>query len=180
MKPANMPHTRYWKSATPAQIRLMERACRGMNIVDLGGRDGSLACHLLEAGARCATSVDHQTAVPRLRAARLQHFAGEFDAFNTAHAQESWDVGILSWPVTYANQMDAVIPALKRCRCIIYLGRNDRLSQCGTRALWRYLIRRQPMKCLKRKCSTILIYGEADRNKPLSEEEKWGLKAINR
>ena len=76
--------------------------------------------------------------------------------------------------------MDGVIPALKRCRCIIYLGRNDRLSQCGTRALWRCLIHRQLMKCLKRKCSTILIYGEADRDKPLSEEEKWGLKAINR
>jgi hypothetical protein len=157
MKPANMSHTRYWKSATPAQIRLMERACRGMNIVDLGGRDGSLARHLLEAGARCATSVDHQTAVPRLRAARLH-----------------------SWPITYANQLDAVIPALKRCRRIIYLGRNDRLSQCGTCALWRYLIHRQLMKCLKRKCSTILIYGEADRDKPLSEEERWGLKAINR
>ena len=178
MRAAGGQNTKYWMCATPVQMRLLEEACKGKIILDLGGRDGSLALHLLATGAKGATNVDHDGTGTRLKGAHLGHFRGTYAKFDAKNPNRRWDVGILSWPVIYSTMLDPVMPILDRCEKVIYLGKNSYANQCGTRRLWRYLVRRQMEASIERKEAALLIYGGIGRTTRQTEEEYWGLKAI--
>ena len=179
LHPIASKNTSYWTRATPAQLRLIEAFCAGKEIVDLGGRDGSFACHLLSAGARRATNLDHSKGLHRIIAKNLTHHAGTFAGYHAAFPNRRWDVGILSWPVKFASIIGAVIPILNNCETVVYLGKNSASTQCGSRDLWEHLTGRDLLTHIERNVASVLIYGGAERTAELIQEEEWGIKALD-
>jgi hypothetical protein len=179
LHPAASKNTKYWTRATPAQMRLIEAFCAGKEIIDLGGRDGSFACHLLSAGARKAMSLDHSKGLPRIIAKNLTHHVATFAGYHAAFPNRRWDVGIVSWPVKFASIIGGVIPILNNCETVVYLGKNSASTQCGSRDLWENLTDRELVKHIERNVASVLIYGDMERTADLIQEEEWGLKALD-
>lgn len=179
LHPVANKNTKYWTRATAAQLRLIEAFCAGKDILDLGGRDGSFAHHLLSKGAGRATCLDHSKGLQRIIAKNLTHYKGTFADFHSAFPNRRWDVGIMSWPVKFVSLIGAVIPILGNCKAVVYLGKNSASTQCGSRDLWEYLLSRELLIQSERKETSVLIYGDTERTADITQEEQWGLKGLD-
>jgi hypothetical protein len=165
----------YWTSATNRQMRAIEAFCQGKQVLDLGGYDGSLGIHLLEAGAAQVINVDKENPYLSKSHMHLTKRNLTFGEFDKQYPTERWQTAILSWPINNDYGVLQVLPILKRCQGVVYLGCNTGGSQCGTPLLWQYLVSRQIYKHILERHCTLIIYTEAPRTKEIVEEEKLAL-----
>jgi hypothetical protein len=164
----------FWQTATEGQLKVIEHFCRGKELLDLGGLDGSLSYRLLEAGAATAVTVDKEK-VPSLRHPRMTVINQPFSEFFRANQAKQWQTAILSWPANNDYAVGQMLPILDHCREVVYLGSNSNGSQCGTPLLWLQLVRRQIHCSLVEKKATLIVYTDILEQRYLIDEERLGL-----
>ena len=177
----NYRGTGYWNRAIEAQMDAMTEFCRDRHLLDLGGWNGSLADLLLRHGAASADVLDKSIPIIKSDHPKIHWWQYTFAQFLDWPVRRSqFDVGLLSWPANVEAQMPALICILRSCSHIVYLGKNDGCTMCGTPRLWSYLITRSIVAHIPDRDNVLLIYGpEIASRESLVEEEMQGLSAYH-
>ena len=170
----------YWKRATADQLQALKTACKGKVVLDIGGFDASLANEVINGGATKVTVLDKEnpTMSQNLHPGKITQHMATFAEF-ARNNQQNWEVGIISWPANNEFAMRPVVEILKRCKQIIYLGSNQEGTQCGTLALWEYLVTRNVEQAIETRNQQFIVYGHQPRpaGSALLKEEVDGLEA---
>lgn len=164
-------------SLTPEQWSYLQVACKGHDLVEVGGATGALCKQLLEHGARSALNIEKER-LPFVHAPKLTHYCGTVQNFLLEReAQElQGRLVVLCWPVNYASFSKAVCTLLQDVAEIIYIGKNDGVTACGTTELWEYLSCREVIQWIFGPVSTVIHYrNRLCRPRELLNEEKIGL-----
>jgi hypothetical protein len=144
-------------------------------VEDLGAGNGELTRFCLSAGAARVIAVDGQLdyqvnyALPRcigVRAYMHEYFA----AFPKQRSDQH--VALVSWPVVYGiDGLEDVCALFSR---VIYLGKNDDGTACGSQSFWRGLLQREVLYCHEHHLNDLIVYGavQTESKRTLLREER--------
>ena len=178
---------------TPEQLKAFREACKRKRILELGGADGWLAEVAMDT-ARSVLNVDKDVSPGAVDTAGVSHQKATFQEFYEMLGKlhevpklaqmllhppgNLYDLCLISWPVNYDDACLYMRNLSRLCSSVLYLGKNDGVTQCGTPVLWRELTQRIPLVYAPHRINDMIFYGGYGRDLtqfPLFEEEQKGL-----
>jgi hypothetical protein len=159
-----------------AQLAAMETVFRGHPVADLGAGRFLAGTHaLIKQGASKVYAVDYlpltalESPVPRGASYQKVDLAREWSP------PAGCRLALLSWPAKdIFDDGPAWEKILAQFDQVVYLGRTDAYSGCGSPRLWRHLARRDLVREVEGSHNDLLIYGKVVRafSAPRCREER--------
>lgn len=146
-------------------------AVGGKHAFDFGAGDRVRTSELIQFGAKHVTSIEKEgcSYPPKTyKSPKNTFFHGSLIEYPVP---EHIDVACLFWPIN-SSQMDSVLLFLEVSDIIIYLGRHDAHTACGSKLLWAYLSTREVITVIEHYRNDLIIYVNKPRdNQPIPREE---------
>lgn len=165
-----------WGTLTAEQAVLVGNFVRGKVVHDLGAGDCELALQMVKLGAAFVYAVDKK--FPQKRRHHSRIIAKEENLHE--YASDKLDVVFVSWPSNNDGVTDALIRLADRATTVIYLGKNDAYTQCGTPELFEYFSCRKLLAYEHNWSGSLLVLDavlDAAEDRELTEEERCGIEA---
>lgn len=137
-------------------------------VYDWGGGDKQRAKMLSTLGAKEVISVDKEYKESK-QIGNIHYVRDYFKAIDTP---EVIDISCLFWP-TNSSGIDDVLPHLRKSRIVIYLGKNDNTTSCGSKALWEYLKTREVFYIIQHSRNDLIVYGPKAREDQASPRDEF-------
>ena len=143
-----------WSTLTPAMEAALAEVVRGQAVFDFGCGQGELADWMALHGAASVTAIDKE-ATPKFRSKKV---TGVRTQISNAVLPDRIDVGVTAWPVNRA--IEGLVPALRHCDTVVYLGCNDATTMCWPPDLFPYLLTRELLAYLPHHQNNMVIVGQ--------------------
>ena len=156
---------------TEDQWWLMARHVKDQTVYDLGAGDGYYSMLALAQGAEMVVAVD-KSPVPQ-RHYKLLHERCYFSDLRAPYPGVD-EVALVFWPVNYPTP--GLVDLISGAGRVLYLGRNDGLTACGSKELHDHLLGRELLAYREDKRNDLLLYGgaqEGPHSARCREEEAW-------
>lgn len=160
--------------------KMIESYVKGRTIWNLGsGTDDSEARMLASFGAKKIYSVDKNMSHRGRRfinpqfnwniGTRTWECNSYFDEFED-WVKEEPDVIFIKWPDTNAK----ISRLINRSPIVIYIGRNDKATSCGSSDFWAHVLKREIENSVEEKENDMIVYGriKGEVHKPRVREEE--------
>jgi hypothetical protein len=156
----------------PQMDAVVRPLVQGHTAYDFGAGTLGHSFRLLELGASSVVAVDKNPFNPSLHHGYPIQALGRIRFHQVVVPPGGIKVALLAFPDNHP--LDGLIPLLKRCETVIYLGSNVGGTACGWPALWDYLHFREIVGHVPHPKNSLIAYGrhlEASERRPLKGEE---------
>jgi hypothetical protein len=156
----------------PQMDELVRPLVQGHQVYDLGAGTLGHTHRLLSLGASSVVAVDKQPFNPALYQGYPIQALGRIQFHQVVVPTGGIKVALLAFPDN--RPLSGLIPLLKRCETVIYLGCNVDGTACGWPALWDYFHFREIKGHVPHPRNSLILYGrhlEESERRPLVGEE---------
>lgn len=132
----------YWQ-INDEQRQILQAHVTDRIVEDLGSGDGSLSVLAMDLGARSVLSIDGEDPIDPVYRHGVIPVRATFEAWTRAMlvTRSEHHVALVSWPQTCGDfSLNLLLRLFSK---VIYLGRNDGGTACGSWLFWEHLMERE-------------------------------------